>query len=306
MYKLKVLPKKRWWSSDNISGYVFISPWLFGFLVFSLLPILASLYLAFTKYDILSEPEWVGFDNFTEMFTADPRYWKSVQATLIFVFVAVPLRLCFALVIAMLLNTKLKLLGFFRAAYYLPTLIGGSVAVAVMWRQLFGAAGAFNSFLTAVFGIVAKISWITQPSTALLTLVLLSVWQFGSSMLIFLAGLKQVPAELYEAATVDGAGGWQKFKRITLPLLTPVIFFNLVMGVINGFKVFTEGMIVTGGGPLDTTLFYALYLYEKSFRYYEMGYGSAMAWVLLLTIGFLTAILFASSKKWVYYESKGD
>ncbi|MEK3726074.1 carbohydrate ABC transporter permease [Paenibacillus sp. FSL H8-0034] len=285
---------------------MFISPWLFGFLVFSLLPILASLYLAFTKYDILSEPEWVGFDNFTEMFTADPRYWKSVQATLIFVFVAVPLRLCFALVIAMLLNTKLKLLGFFRAAYYLPTLIGGSVAVAVMWRQLFGAAGAFNSFLTAGFGIVAKISWITQPSTALLTLVLLSVWQFGSSMLIFLAGLKQVPAELYEAATVDGAGGWQKFKRITLPLLTPVIFFNLVMGVINGFKVFTEGMIVTGGGPLDTTLFYALYLYEKSFRYYEMGYGSAMAWVLLLTIGFLTAILFASSKKWVYYESKGD
>ncbi|NHN32455.1 sugar ABC transporter permease [Paenibacillus sp. S3N08] len=270
------------------------------------MPIMVSLYLAFTKYDILSPPEWVGFDNFKEMFTADPRYWKSVKATLIFVFVAVPLRLCFALVIAMLLNTKLRLLGFFRAAYYLPTLIGGSVAVAVMWRQLFGSEGAFNSFLAAVFGVAEKVSWITQPSTAMVTLILLSVWQFGSSMLIFLAGLKQVPHELYEASTVDGANGRQKFISITLPLLTPVIFFNLVMGVINGFKVFTEGLIVTGGGPLDTTLFYALYLYEKSFRYYEMGYGSAMAWVLLLTIGFLTAILFATSKKWVYYESKGD
>ncbi|WP_243767484.1 carbohydrate ABC transporter permease [Paenibacillus agricola] len=303
---MKAEPKKRWWTPDDWSGYVFISPWLFGFLVFSIMPIMVSLYLAFTKYDILSPPEWVGFDNFKEMFTADPRYWKSVKATLIFVFVAVPLRLCFALVIAMLLNTKLRLLGFFRAAYYLPTLIGGSVAVAVMWRQLFGSEGAFNSFLAAVFGVAEKVSWITQPSTAMVTLILLSVWQFGSSMLIFLAGLKQVPHELYEASTVDGANGRQKFISITLPLLTPVIFFNLVMGVINGFKVFTEGLIVTGGGPLDTTLFYALYLYEKSFRYYEMGYGSAMAWVLLLTIGFLTAILFATSKKWVYYESKGD
>ncbi|MCR8632543.1 carbohydrate ABC transporter permease [Paenibacillus radicis (ex Xue et al. 2023)] len=297
---------KTFWRSDNTAGYVFIFPWLFGFLAFSIIPIAASLYLAFTKYDILSPPEWVGLDNFKEMFMEDSRYWISVKATLIFVFTAVPLRLCFALAVAMLLNMKLKFLGFFRATYYLPTLIGGSVAVSVMWRQLFGASGAFNSFLEASFGITEKVSWITHPSTALLSLIVLSVWQFGSSMLIFLAGLKQIPAELYEAAQVDGANAWRKFKSITLPLLTPVIFFNLVMGIINGFKVFTEGMIVTGGGPFDKTLFYVLYLYEKSFRYYEMGYGSSMAWVLLLMIAFFTAVVFKTSKHWVHYESKGD
>ncbi|TBL80883.1 carbohydrate ABC transporter permease [Paenibacillus thalictri] len=289
-----------------MAGYVFIFPWLFGFLAFSIIPIGVSLYLAFTKYDILTPPEWVGLDNFKEMFTEDTRYWISVKATLIFVFTAIPLRLAFALAVALLLNMKLKFLGFFRATYYLPTLIGGSVAVSVMWRQLFGATGAFNSFLEAFFGFTEKVSWITHPSTALMSLVVLSVWQFGSSMLIFLAGLKQIPAGLYEAAQVDGANAWYKFKNITLPLLTPVIFFNLVMGIINGFKVFTEGMIVTGGGPFDKTLFYVLYLYEKSFRYYEMGYGSAMAWMLLVTIAFFTAIVFKSSKHWVYYESKGD
>ncbi|TBL80755.1 carbohydrate ABC transporter permease [Paenibacillus thalictri] len=291
---------------NNAAGYAFISPWLIGFFVFSVVPILASLYLAFTKYDILSAPEWIGVKNFTTMFTEDPRYWKSVQATLLFVFIAVPLRLAFALGVAALLNAKLKMVGLFRAAYYLPTLIGGSVAVAVMWRQLFGSQGAFNSFLGLVLGSPVKVSWITHPTTAIISLMLLSVWQFGSAMLIFLAGLKQVPAELYEAATVDGAGAWQRFRRITLPLITPVIFFNLVMGIINGFKVFTEGLIITGGGPFDKTLFYALYLYEKSFRYYEMGYGSAMAWVLLTTIALFTAIIFMTSKHWVYYDSKGD
>lgn len=297
---------KNFWRSDHTAGYVFIFPWLFGFLAFSLIPIGASLYLAFTRYDILSPPEWVGLANFKEMFTEDTRFWISIKTTLIFVFTAVPLRLIFALAVAMMLNMKIRFLGFFRATYYLPTLIGGSVAVAVMWRQLFGSAGAFNSFLEAFFGVTTNVSWITHPSTALSSLILLSVWQFGSSMLIFLAGLKQIPASLYEAAQVDGANAWHKFKNITIPLLTPVIFFNLVMGIINGFKVFTEGMIVTGGGPFDKTLFYVLYLYEKSFRYYEMGYGSAMAWVLLMTIALFTAIIFTSSKHWVHYESKGE
>jgi multiple sugar transport system permease protein len=303
---LRVVGKRKFWQSDNTAGYFFIFPWLFGFIAFSIIPIVASLYLAFTRYDILSPPEWVGFDNFKEMFTEDTRFWISVKATLIYVFTAVPLRLCFALAVALVLNMKLKFLGFFRATYYLPTLVGGSVAVSVMWRQMFGATGAFNSFLEQFFGITEKVSWITHPSTALLSLIVLSVWQFGSSMLIFLAGLKQIPAELYEAAQVDGANAWRKFKSITLPLLTPVIFFNLVMGIINGFKVFTEGLIVTGGGPFDKTLFYVLYLYEKSFRYYEMGYGSAMAWVLLLTIALFTAIIFKTSKHWVHYESKGE
>ncbi|MEC0225752.1 carbohydrate ABC transporter permease [Paenibacillus alba] len=290
----------------NAAGYAFISPWLIGFILFSVIPMIVSLALAFTKYDILSPPEWIGIDNFKTMFTGDPRYWKSVSATLFFVFIAVPLRLLFALAVAILLNTRLKLAGLFRSAFYLPTLIGGSVAVAVMWRQLFGAQGAVNSLLTAVTGQTFQTSWITHPSTAIFSLVLLAVWQFGSAMLIFLAGLKQVPKELYEAVTVDGAGAWQRLRWITLPLLTPVIFFNLVMGIINGFKVFTEGMLVTGGGPFDKTLFYALYLYEKSFRYYEMGYGSAMAWVLLAVIACFTAALFATSRNWVHYESRGE
>ncbi|WP_337100432.1 carbohydrate ABC transporter permease [Paenibacillus sp. YIM B09110] len=294
------------WSSDNTAGYLFILPWLFGFLIFSVIPIGASLYLAFTRYDILSSPEWVGFANFKEMFTQDNRYWLSVKATLAFVFAAIPLRLAFALIVAIVLNQKLRFLSFFRSAYYLPTLIGGSVAVAVMWRHLFGLNGALNSFLESAFGITDKISWITHPSTALPSLIILSVWQFGSAMLIFLAGLKQIPKELYEASEVDGAGWLQRTKSITLPLLTPVLLFNLIMGIINGFKVFTEGMIITGGGPFDKTLFYVLYLYEKSFRYYEMGYGSAMAWVLLMVIAIFTAIVFTTSKHWVYYESKGD
>jgi len=174
-----------------------------------------------------------------------------------------------------------------------------------MWRQLFGLNGAVNAFLN-MLGIESERSWIVDPATAMWTLVLLGVWQFGSSMLIFLAGLKQIPAGLYEAAYIDGAGSVQRFAKITVPLLTPVIFFNLVMSIIGGFKVFTEGLIITNGGPFDKTLFYSLYLYEKSFTLFEMGYGSAMAWVLLLIIAFFTAIVFVSSSRWVYYETKGD
>jgi multiple sugar transport system permease protein len=288
---------------ETVNGYLFISPWLIGFLLFTMAPMFVSLYLAFTRYDILSSPQWIGFGNFKEMFTKDDRYWSAWKATLTFVFVAVPIRLLFALGVAMLLNTKLKFLGLFRATFYLPTLIGGSVAVAIMWRQLFGTNGAFNSVLASAFGVSEKVSWITHPSTAMWSLILLAVWQFGSAMLIFLAGLKQIPVSLYEAANIDGAGWWHKFRKITLPLLSPVLFFNLIMGIINGFKVFTEGLIVTGGGPFDKTLFYVLYVYEKSFRYYEMGYGSAMAWVLLLTTAIFTAIIFTTSRSWVFYES---
>ena len=288
---------------ETVNGYLFISPWLIGFLLFTMAPMVASLYFAFTRYSILSSPEWIGLGNFIEMFTNDERYLAAWKATLTFVFVAVPLRLIFALAVAVLLNTKLKFLGFFRATFYLPTLIGGSVAVAIMWRQLFGMEGAFNSILSSLFGINNPISWITHPSTAMWSLILLSVWQFGSAMLIFLAGLKQVPISLYEAADIDGAGRWLKFRKITLPLLSPVLLFNLIMGIISGFKVFTEGLIVTGGGPFDKTLFYVLYLYEKSFKYYEMGYGSAMAWMLLIATGILTAIVFLTSRNWVFYES---
>jgi multiple sugar transport system permease protein len=289
---------------DNLAGYLFLSPWLIGFFVFTFLPILASFVLAFTDYDIFSAPQWVGLENFSRMFLQDRRYWRSVRATFYYVFTAIPLRLLAALAVAMLLTRGRRLLSVYRAAYYAPSIVGGSVAVAVMWRQVFGTDGLVN-FLLATFGIPG-VSWLGNPRTAIWTLITLAAWQFGSPMLIFLAGLKQIPAELYEAASIDGAGGWAKFTRITLPMLTPVIFFNLVMQLIAGFMVFTQAYLVTGGRPLDTTNFYALYLYLRAFEVHQMGYGSAMAWVLLLVIAFFTALIFRSSSYWVYYESEGN
>jgi multiple sugar transport system permease protein len=288
---------------DNRAGYLFISPWLFGFFAFTILPILASLYLAFTDYHLTAAPNWVGLENFHRMFFNDPRYWKSVKATFIYVFVAVPLRLTVALGLAMLLNNSRRLISTYRAAYYAPSIIGGSVAVAIMWRQIFGTDGAVNAVL-ALFGIQGM-TWIGRPETAIWTLILLAIWQFGSPMLIFLAGLRQIPAELYEVASIDGGGGWSKFLHITIPMLSPVIFFNLVLQLISGFLVFTQALVITNGGPLDTTLFYALYLYQRAFVTFQMGYGTAMAWVLLVIIALFTALVFKFSSYWVFYEEKG-
>ncbi len=284
-------------------GYLFLSPWLIGFILFTFLPILASFVLSFTDYDIFTPPKWVGLDNFHRMFFEDRRYWRSVKATLYYVFTAVPLRLVAALAVAMLLNRGRRFVGVYRAAYYAPSIVGGSVAVAVMWRQIFGANGLLNHTLASV-GLSANMRWLGDPRTAIWTLIVLAAWQFGSPMLIFLAGLKQIPKELYEAASIDGAGGLAKFLRITLPMLTPVIFFNLVMQMISGFLVFTQAYLVTGGAPLDTTNFYALYLYLRAFENHQFGYGSAMAWVLLLVIAFFTALVFKSSSYWVFYESE--
>jgi multiple sugar transport system permease protein len=288
--------------NDNLAGYLFIAPWLIGFFVFTIIPIIASFYFAFTEYDLLSAPRWVGFANFERMFTRDPRYWDAVKATLYYVFTAIPLRLAFALAVAMLFNTHRRGVSFYRAAYYAPSIVGGSVAVAVMWRSIFGTEGLMNA-VTGFFGL-PPVTWLGNPSTAIWTLILLGVWQFGSPMLVFLAGLKQIPHELYEAAEMDGAGRWNRFVKITLPMLTPVIFFNLVLQLISGFLVFTQAFIVTGGAPLDTTLFYALYLYKRAFETFQMGYASAMAWAMLLVIALFTALVFKSSSMWVYYESK--
>ncbi len=289
---------------DNLVGYLFLSPWLIGFFVFTFLPIVASFVLAFTNYDIFSAPKWVGLDNLQRMFFQDRRYWRSVRATLYYVFTAVPLRLVMALAVATLLHRGRRLVSVYRAAYYAPSIVGGSVAVAVMWRQVFGTEGLIN-FMLAAFGIPG-VPWLGNPRTAIWTLITLAAWQFGSPMLIFLAGLKQIPVELYEAASIDGAGGWAKFTRITLPMLTPVIFFNLVMQLIAGFMVFTQAYLVTGGRPLDTTNVYALYLYLRAFETHQMGYGSAMAWVLLLIIAFFTALVFRSSPHWVYYAGEEE
>lgn len=295
--------KKSRFGEHNLVGYMFISPWLIAFFLFTLIPIVASLVLSFTDFNVLKpqSAEFIGLDNFVRMFTEDRRYGRSVTATLKYVIFAVPLRLVFALAIAMLLNTKRRGVAFYRAAFYAPSVIGGSIAVAVMWRQLFGNEGLIN-FILATFGVEGP-RWLGRPETAIWTLVILAAWQFGSPMLIFLAGLKNIPEQLYESASIDGANGWQQFWKITLPMLTPIIFFNLIMQMISGFMVFTQAFIITGGSPLDTTLFYALYVYQRAFVSNEMGYASAMAWVMLLTIAVLTALVFRSSSYWVHYES---
>jgi multiple sugar transport system permease protein len=291
--------KKIW--NRNAVGYLFLSPWLIGLLGFSIIPMIASLYLSFTNYDMFTSPKWIGIENYKEMFQ-DDKYLTSVKVTLTYVLLSVPLQLMFALGIAVLLNRGLRGLRIYRAVYYVPSLFGGSVAVALLWRQLFGGEGLVNKFLEQ-FGIEGT-NWIASPETSLYTLVLLSVWQFGSPMVIFLAGLKQIPLELYEAAKIDGAGKFRQFFKITLPLLSPIILFNMIMQIIHAFQAFTPAYIVSGGsgGPLDSTLFYTLYLFQKAFTHFQMGYSSAMAWVLLVAIAIVTALIFATSKKWVFYQ----
>lgn len=287
---------------NSATGYLFIAPWLLGFFLFSAIPIAISLWLAFTNYDIFGNWKFTGLENFERMFFQDIRYGRALGATLKYVVFAVPLRLIFALAVAVLLNTKRRGVSFYRAAFYAPSIIGGSVAVAVMWRQLFGSEGLVSGLM--VFLGFPPTNMLGNPQTAIWTLVLLAVWQFGSPMLIFLAGLKQIPAELYEAASMDGANPIRKFIGITLPLLTPIIFFNVIMQMIAGFRVFTQAFIITGGTPLDTTLFYSLYLYQRAFVSYELGYAAAMAWVLLAIIAVLTGIAFRLSSLWVFYDTK--
>ena len=292
------------WGENNLVGYLFISPWLIAFFAFAFIPMAFSLGLAFTNYHILRGWDFIGLDNFHRMFYDDVRYWRSVSATVKYVLFAVPLRLIFALGVAMLLNTNRRGVSFYRAAFYAPSVVGASVAVAVMWREVFNREGLVNAIL-GQFG-QPSIWWLGHPDYAIWTLILLAAWQFGSPMLIFLAGLKQIPEQLYESAAIDGANGLQKFVRITLPLLTPVIFFNLIMQLIAGFMTFTQAFIITNGSgrPLDTTLFYALYVYKRGFETYEMGYASAMAWVMLAVVALLTAIVFKTSSHWVYYETE--
>jgi multiple sugar transport system permease protein len=286
---------------ENIAAYVFLTPWLLGFFVLTLGPMVASLYLSLTDFELFTPPEWLGLDNYRRLFTADRRYLHALQVTFSFVFLSVPLKLAFALFIAMLLNRGLRGLGFYRSIYYLPSLLGGSVAIAIMWRQVFSKDGLVNQIL-AQFGIVGP-SWISNPNYALYTLVALAVWQFGAPMVIFLAGLKQIPQDLYDAAAIDGAGALSKFFRVTVPLLTPIIFFNFLMQMIGSYQAFTSAYVVSGGsgGPADSTLFYTLYLYERGFTNFEMGYASAMAWILLAIIAVSTAVAFLSSKYWVHY-----
>lgn len=297
--------KRRRGTGENLWGYLFLAPWFVGLFVLTLGPMLVSLYFSFTDYALFGSPNWVGLGNYTRMFLEDPRYLQSLKVTLVYVLLSVPLELAFALLVAVLLNRGLKGLSTYRALYYLPSLLGGSVAIAIMWQQVFGPEGLFNRFL-ALFGIDGP-GWVSSPEYALYTLVLLKVWQFGSPMVIFLAGLRQIPQELYDAASVDGANRLQAFFNVTIPMLTPIIFFNLVLQIIRSFQAFTPAFIVSGGtgGPADSTLFYTLYLYEEAFANFRMGYAAAMAWVLLLIIAAFTAANFLASRYWVYYDDGG-
>ena len=304
-YVIKPVTKRNRIIKENLTGYAFISPFIIGFLAFTFIPILASLYLSFTNYNLFATPKWIGLDNYIKMFTADPRYWQSLKVTLIYVLGGVPLRLAFALLIAIILNTTSRAVGLYRTLFYLPSLIGGSVAVAIMWRNVFGDLGIVNIVLDFL-GLTA-VRWFGNPTAALWMLIFLSVWQFGSSMLIFLAGLKGIPKSYYEAASVDGANGIQQFFKITLPMLSPVILFNTVMQTIAAFMTFVPAFIISKGtgGPLDGTLLYSLYLFIQGFEFFNMGYASAMAWIMLIIVGVLTVIIFTTSKYWVHYESEG-
>lgn len=292
---------RKWWK-NTLTGYAFIGLFCVGFVCFTMIPILSSLYYSFCDYDVLSPAQFKGLKNYIALF-GDEQFWISLKATMMYVVFSVPLKLIFSLMIAMLLYQTNRMTSFYRAAYYLPSIVGGSVAIAIVWRQMFSGDGLLNSMLNAVFGTHLDKSWIGSTDTAIWTLIILSVWQFGSSMLNFLSGLKQIPASLYESASIDGATAIHRFFRITLPMLTPTIFFNLIMQTIMGLTCFTQSLLITRGEPMNTTLFSAVYIYRTSFKFYKMGYGCAQAWVLLLIIVLFTALLFRSQDKWVFYET---
>ncbi|MFC5447770.1 carbohydrate ABC transporter permease [Paenibacillus aestuarii] len=300
--KRRMAKLKRW--DAFITGHLFISPWLIGFLLLTLYPMVQSLYYSFTDYSLLEEASWVGLRNYEKIFTVDTRFYQSVKVTFLYVLGSVPLRLVAALFIAMLLAKSIRGMSAYRTAIYFPSLIGGSIAVSLLWKNIFGKEGYINQVLD-LFGINGT-GWINNPNTALGTLVLLVVWQFGSAMVIFLAGLKQIPQDLYEASNVDGAGKIRQFFNITLPMLSPTIYFNIVMGIIGAFQMFTPAMIITQGGPMNSTYVYALYLYERAFSQLQMGYASSLAWIMLIIIAASTSIIFVTSKYWVFYESEKE
>lgn len=289
---------------ENLAGYLFLLPWFVGILVFTAGPVLGSLYLSFTNYNLIGIPQWIGLKNYLAMLQ-DPHWLAAAKVTLEYVFLSVPLKLAFALLIALMLKQGLRGLGLFRAIYYVPSLLGGSVAIALLWRRIFAGDGIVNQVLQLV-GIQATTSWISSPNFALFTLVILAIWQFGAPMLIFLAGLQQIPQEYYEAASTDGAGTTRKFFAITLPMITPLLFFNLILQMVGAFQAFTPAFVVSGGtgGPLDSTLFYTLYVYQEGFGYLQMGYASAMSWILLLAIALFSALAFLTSRYWVFYQDE--
>ena len=287
-------------NNDNTVGYVFAAPFIIGFCFLTLIPMALSLYYSFCDYKIGGSAVWVGFENFTNLFK-DATFGNSILVTLQYVIIGVPLKLIFALLIAMLLTKPTKLQGVYRAIYYIPSLIGGSVAVALVWKQLFGSRGPIVSMIQAMgadgFNFFGSKTWAFMP------LVLCNAWQFGSSMLIFASGLKQIPVDYYEAAEIDGAGAMKRFFKITLPCLSPIILFNLLMQLISGFMTFTQAQIITQGGPNHATEYVSLFIFTQGFQYQHMGYACAASWLILILMAVVTGIIFKTSKTWVFNEA---
>ena len=296
-------PMSRMARREAIEGYIGISPWLLGFLFFMAFPILASLGLSFTDWRITVAPEWVGLRNYIRMFTADRDFYQSLRVTFIYVAISLPLNLVVGLFLSLLLNTKVPAMGFFRTLFYLPVVLSG-VSVSLMWMWLLQPDYGLVNSLLANFGITGP-QWFWHPSTALLSVVLMNLWRVGGSVIIYLAGLQNIPPHLYEAADMDGAGFWSKLINVTIPMLTPTIFFQLVMELIEAFRVFTAVYVITGGGPVGSTLFYMFYMFRTAFVDFQMGYASALAWVISVIIMGFTFLVFRSSALWVYYESEG-
>jgi multiple sugar transport system permease protein len=278
--------------------YLSISPWLIGFVLFTVGPMLISLWVSFTNWDLLSDPVWTGLDNYIQL-PQDPQFWQSLKVTTIYTALYVPLDLVGGLALALLVRPKIRGIRFFRTIFYLPSVLAG-VAFVVVWIWLLNPRGGLVNILLAQAGLAGP-RWLTDPNYALAALLLMSCWGWGRSMVIYLAGLQAIPGELYEAAAIDGAGRWAQFWRVTLPLLSPTIFFNLILSIISTFQTFTSAFVATDGGPLDSTLFYVLYLYRQAFQFHNMGYAAALAWVLLAIVLLLTVLVFRTQRFWVYY-----
>jgi multiple sugar transport system permease protein len=286
---------------EALFGFLFILPAVFGFVVFVAGPILASLYFSLTEFKIISAPRWIGLTNYLKL-TTDPIFWQSLKVTLVYAVLSLPIGLVLSLGLAVLMNQKLRGIAFWRTVYYLPAVISG-VAVAVLWRWILNPDFGLLNVLLKYAGIKGP-AWLQNPSTALPSLVMISLWGVGGSMVIYLSGLQGIPSELYEAAEIDGATSWKRFLHVTLPMLSPVIFFNVVMGLIGSFQWFTEPFVMTHGGPEQSTLSFMLNLYNNAFQFFKMGYASALAWVLFVLVLLLTLAVFRSSPMWVHYEAE--
>lgn len=296
--KIGMKEKQGYW------GLLFIAPWIVGFLVFQLYPFLSSFIYSFTDYSIFGKAHFVGLKNYRKLFTIDPDFKKSIGVTIHYAIISVPGKLIFALIVALLLNMKIKHVNFFRTLFYLPSILGGSVAISALWKLMFMKDGMVNNMLSSLR--IPPVDWLGSPHIALYTISLLQIWQFGSSMVLFLAALKQIPAEYYESASLDGASKWKCFLHITFPMITPIVFFNLIMQMINALQSFTSAFVITNGGPLKSTYLIGLKLYEEGFNNFKMGYASSISWVLFAIILLFTLLVFRSSDAWVYYQDGGE